>query len=160
MVLWRINQGYDARMDDCFGRLLQVGSKPDEYLSKVERTARASEWKISLDSYIPDQTMVEKLARVKQKSTVVCFSAYWCKDCQKRVPELAITLRKAKNGGLVLLLIDYDQNKKLAEEMGVRAIPTFIVFGAKETEAGRIVENPSPPFKSIGEELLAMITSK
>ena len=154
------NRRYYAKMDQSLNRLLQASSKPDEYLSKVEKTPKAPEWKASLKNYNPDRTTVEGLSRVKEKVTLVCFSAYWCKDCLKRVPELAITLRKAKNKNLRLAILDYDQNRKLVEETGVKAIPTFMVFGARGTEAGRIVENPSPPFKSIGEELLSIIASK
>jgi thiol-disulfide isomerase/thioredoxin len=138
-------------------RLLRVGVELDEYLGKVERTPRAPEWRASMKNYVPDPIVVEGLSEINEKVTVVCFCAHWCKDCLKHVPELAITLRNAKNRKLRLVMLDYDQNKKLAEEVGVEAIPTFITFGAKGSETGRIIEHPSPPHKFVSEELLSRL---
>jgi thiol-disulfide isomerase/thioredoxin len=140
--------------------LLQASAEPEDYLGKIEKTPKASEWRASIEGYSPDPIIVEAVSKIKEKATLVCFSAYWCKDCLKHVPILVKTLQKAGNKNLRLAMLDYDQNKKTAEDAGVKVLPTFIVFGARRSEIGRIIENPSPPFKSIVEELLNKFTPK
>jgi hypothetical protein len=70
------------------------------------------------------------------------------------------TLQKAGNKNLRLAMLDYDQNKETVGEAGVKATTTFIIFGARRTEIGRIIENPSPPFKSIVEKLINKFAPK
>jgi thioredoxin-related protein len=54
-------------------------------------------------------------------------------------------------------MIDIDSNKGIAQEVEVRAIPTIIVYDAKGTELGRIIENPSKGFASVEDELLSIM---
>jgi thiol-disulfide isomerase/thioredoxin len=140
--------------------LLQASAEPDDYLGKTEKTPKASEWRASIESYSPDPIIVEAVSKIKEKATLVCFSAYWCKDCLKHVPILVKTLQKAGNKNLRLAMLDYDQNKETVGEAGVKATTTFIIFGARRTEIGRIIENPSPPFKSIVEKLINKFAPK
>ncbi|WXG43824.1 MAG: thioredoxin family protein [Promethearchaeati archaeon SRVP18_Atabeyarchaeia-1] len=140
--------------------LLRLSASPEDYLKKVEKTQRALEWQKAMQDFNPDPRIVERLSRAKERATVACFSASWCKDCLKHVPALVKTLQKTEKSNIRLVMLDYDQNKKIAGELGVEAIPTFIVFGGSGTEIGRIIESPSPPFKSVEDELASKLSQR
>jgi thiol-disulfide isomerase/thioredoxin len=139
--------------------LVKAGFNPEVYLKKIEATAKASAWKSKLNGYAPKSTAVEGLSGVRQKFTLVSFSAYWCKDCVQNIPALVKSLRMAKNANIQLVMIDIDDNKKTAQAANVRAIPTIIIYNAEGNEVARIIENPSKEFGSIEEELLSILTS-
>jgi thiol:disulfide interchange protein len=140
--------------------LVKTAVKPEVYLKKIEATAKASAWKSRLDSYAPNSSAVQGLSRIRQKFSLVSFSAYWCKDCVQNIPALVKSLRIAKNANIQLVMIDIDNNKKTAQEANVRAIPTIIIYNAEGNEVTRIIENPSKEFGSIEEELVSILTSR
>lgn len=137
-------------------KLLHSGAVPEDYLKKIEETPRASTWKTRLNNYSPSDRAVQGLSKIKEKFTIITFSAHWCKDCMQNIPALIKTLNNAKNRNIQLAMIDMDSHKELAQEAEVRAIPTIIVYDRKGTEVGRIVENPSKGFATVEDELLSI----
>jgi thiol-disulfide isomerase/thioredoxin len=140
--------------------LVKAGVKPEVYLKEIESMPKASAWKSRLDNYSPNSIAVQGLARIRQRFSLVSFSAHWCKDCVQNIPALVKSLRSAKNVNIELVMIDVDDNKKTAQEANVRAIPTIIIYNAEGNEVARIIENPSKGFGSLEEELLSILTSR
>jgi thiol-disulfide isomerase/thioredoxin len=139
--------------------LVKAGTSPEDYLKRTEGTPKASLWKSRLKSYSPSNEAVRGLSKIKEKFTVISFSAHWCKDCVQNIPALVKSLRDAKNSNIQLTMLDIDNSKKIAQEADVRAIPAIIVYNAKGIEIARIVEKPSSGFGTIEDELLSILTT-
>ena len=74
-------------------------------------------------------------AGAEDAAVVVDFTATWCGPCQKIAPrfaEMAAAQRRA-----LFVKVDVDELEDVAEECGVSAIPTFLVYAAGEL-AGRV----------------------
>jgi thiol-disulfide isomerase/thioredoxin len=139
--------------------LIKAGVKSEDYLRKIDGTPKASAWKSRLSNYSPSDEAVRGLSKIKQKFSVISFSAHWCKDCLQNIPALVKSLDEAKNSNIRLTMIDVDSNKEIAQEAEVRAIPTVIIYNAKGVEVTRIIENPSEQFGTIEDELLNILTT-
>lgn len=62
-----------------------------------------------------------------EKPVLVDFYADWCAPCRAMKPVLEDL--KAQNGdSLEIYKIDVDKNQVLAEQYGIRSIPTLILF--------------------------------
>nr|MDO8099720.1 thioredoxin family protein [Candidatus Njordarchaeota archaeon] len=140
--------------------LFRVGVKPEEYLKKTLESPRAADWRSVIERHRVDSKIVEGLSKIKKRFTLICFSAYWCKDCLRYVPPLIESVRKAENNNLRLAMVDYDAHKSLAEQADTKSIPQLIVFNDKGSEVRRIIEIPSPKYTSIEEELLTILLNK
>lgn len=68
---------------------------------------------------------------------LVDFYADWCAPC-KYVAPLMDELAKTHEGALLVVKIDTDQAPDLSQKLGIRSIPTVILFKDGE-EAGRSV---------------------
>lgn len=60
------------------------------------------------------------------KPVIVDFSATWCGPCKMYAPifERAST----ENTGAIFLKIDTDRNPQLSDELGIRGVPTTVLF--------------------------------
>ncbi len=66
------------------------------------------------------------------------FWATWCPPCKQLKPTIE-ALEKEYEGKIEIKSIDSDENKELAQEFNVQAIPTLIFLDAKGNELSRIV---------------------
>lgn len=104
-----------------------------------------------LDSYRPKTDLIGQVAARLPVAHVVVVSAAWCKDCRSEVPKL-VRIAEHLPGWTFELRGDEDETR---ETLGVRAIPTFIVYAAPGSpELGRIIEHPESG--SIEGDLLAI----
>lgn len=55
------------------------------------------------------------------------FGATWCAPCKAIAPELEALARELE-GKANVLTVDIDRSPQLAREMGIRSVPTFVVF--------------------------------
>jgi len=63
---------------------------------------------------------------------LVDFSAKWCGPCRMVEPVLD-QLARSRAGELVVLKLDIDDDPDAARRLGVRGVPTFILFqGGRE----------------------------
>lgn len=140
--------------------LLKAGVEPDEYLRKMVESPRAMDWRSVIERHTIDSRVIGGLSKIKKRFTLICFTAYWCKDCLRYVPPLVESLRKSANKNFRFTVVDYDANKNLAQEAGTKSIPQLIIFNDKEDEVAGIIEIPSPKYKLIEEELLTILLNK
>ncbi len=138
---------------------LRVGKDLFDYIKEMKVQKSRQAMKRRLQEYVPNAVSVDKLERVDEKFYLIVFSADWCADCVAYVPGLAKTLVVAKNNMLMARVVNYDDYRDMAEEYGVRDIPTIIVFDKAWKEIGRFVETPRK-FGTVEEELCAILDSK
>ncbi len=65
------------------------------------------------------------------------FGATWCGPCKAVAPELE-ELSKELEGKARVVTVDIDQSPNLAREMGVRSVPTFVVFHQGQPVTGKV----------------------
>ena len=56
---------------------------------------------------------------------VVKFGAAWCQPCKVIAPHLQAAVR---NTGATLVEIDIDEERELVTGLGIRSVPTVVVF--------------------------------
>ena len=61
------------------------------------------------------------------KVVLVEFYATWCPHCQKMMPVVE-QVKELLNGRVPVFRLDIDHNSSLADQEGVKSVPTFIVY--------------------------------
>ncbi len=92
------------------------------------------------ERYQPDEALVDQIRKLQPKARVLIVSATWCPDCRRNVPRWA-KISDALPGWHNE--VHPREDEALAKKLGIRAIPTFILYDPEsDEELGRIVENP------------------
>jgi thioredoxin (fragment) len=76
-------------------------------------------------------------ATLKAPVTVLDFSATWCPPCQRIAPAVHQLADQSKDR-VEFKFIDVDQNREMAENYGIQAVPTFVILNAHGQEVRRI----------------------
>ena len=71
-----------------------------------------------------------------QLPVLVEFGATWCGPCKVVEPELE-ALAAELQGKAKVVKVDIDQSRRLATELGVQSVPTFVVFAQGQPVAGK-----------------------
>lgn len=72
------------------------------------------------------------------RHTVVDFWAPWCGPCLSFAPVFEAAARD-HDGPLTFAKCTVDDNQAIARQLGIRGIPTLVVFGPDGAELGRVV---------------------
>mmetsp|Transcript_636 Transcript_636/g.1233 ORF Transcript_636/g.1233 Transcript_636/m.1233 type:complete len:111 (-) Transcript_636:218-550(-) len=87
------------------------------------------------------------------KVVIVDFSATWCGPCKMISPVFVQLAEKNKEIGF--LKVDVDTNAKIAQRLGIRAMPTFKVFvDGKEQKEHEIMGANKGKLESLVAELV------
>lgn len=149
-----------------------ISCKEDNRVEPVEKKAivgtfKWSEWQekagwASYDAadYIPDDSVMSELKAVnKDNISYILFSASWCPDCMKEMPQL-MKIFKLMDLDLETITIYGLTYKEKTEPTGtylkydIKRVPTLVVLKDGE-EIGRIVEYP---VESLEKDLLKILS--
>lgn len=64
---------------------------------------------------------------------VLKFSAEWCGPCKM----LSATIEKYYKGDIVIEEVDIDQKRELANQYGIRGVPTLVLLDDNDVEIRR-----------------------
>ena len=90
--------------------------------------------------YTNEETMRGEI--LSPEKTMVVFSAEWCGPCKAMAP----LLEQARKENPRIIKVDVDENRDLAAQMGIRSIPTMVVF-----QNGSVIEKKVGTVKSVAE---------
>ncbi len=79
--------------------------------------------------HVNDSAEFEKIVLKSKLPVLVDFTGEWCGPCMALAPHLA-ELAIEKEGELVVVKIDIDNNEDLANQYNIEAVPTLLLFNA------------------------------
>ena len=88
-----------------------------------------------------------------EKPVLVDFWAEWCGPCRALAPILE-EIDQEMEGKAQVVKVNVDENADLAQEYGVRGIPTLIFFDKGQAKKTLVGNCPKPEIKSSLSELL------
>ncbi|RLD41480.1 MAG: thioredoxin [Bacteroidetes bacterium] len=65
---------------------------------------------------------------VKQGVSLVDFWAEWCQPCKLQGPVVSQLADELSANGVKICKLDVEKNKKISAELGIKSIPTIIIF--------------------------------
>jgi len=140
---------YFQRILISFGLLLSLGAcaSDNELIVGTVSEATLLTYKDFLLNSAEKDLSAEHLSQIESWPDDLHIDIYfgtWCHDSQREVPKMLNILNKNKTISSKLIALDYDKNdpQGLADSMGVKYTPTFIV-SIKNNELGRIIERPT-----------------
>ncbi len=78
---------------------------------------------------------------------LVDFWAEWCGPCRMLTPILE-ELSSEITDKAVIVKVNIDQNPQIASQLGVRSIPTMILFKGGQAISNMVGVNPKPKIKT------------
>lgn len=121
---------------------MKIGQDIFDYINTVRNPNSKHTMKHRVQEYQPKQDLVEKFSAIDSRYFMVVFSAEWNAECRAQIPSLAKLLIAAKNNNVSVKVVDFDENRDIAEEMRVLRIPAIVVHDKSWREIGRFVEKP------------------
>jgi len=95
-----------------------------------------------VQEYQPKPQIIEKFSGLTDRYFFVVFATEWNVECRTELPSLMKFFAATNNAALNIKVIDFDENRDIADEMNVLRIPTIIVHDKSWREIGRFVEKP------------------
>lgn len=84
-------------------------------------------------THLTDSTFDAFLASATGR-VLVAFKAVWCGPCKALTPILELMATE----GVTIAVVDIDESPHVAQDVGIRAVPTVVCFH-NEAESGRVV---------------------
>lgn len=121
-----------------------IGPHPSlwDYINNIRNPTVKGTVKKRIQEYQPNPAVIEKFSSLTDRFFFVVFAAEWNAECRAQLPNLAKVFVAANNAALNIKVIDFDENRDIADEMRVLRIPTVIVHDRTWREIGRFVEKP------------------
>ena len=121
---------------------MKIGRDLFDYINNVRNPSSKQTMKHRVQEYQPRQEIIDKFSAVNSRFFIVVFSAEWNAECRAHIPSLAKLMIQANNNNFLVKVVDYDENRDIAEEMRVLRVPTVVVHDKSWREVGRFVEKP------------------
>ena len=121
-----------------------IGPHPNlwDYINTIRNPTVKSTIKKRIQEYQPKAEVIDEFSSVTNRYFFVVFASEWNAECRAQLPNLAKVFLAANNAALNIKVIDFDENRDIADEMNVLRIPTIIVHDRAWREIGRFVEKP------------------
>jgi thiol-disulfide isomerase/thioredoxin len=121
-----------------------IGPHPNlwDYVNNVKNPTVKQTIKKRIQEYQPKAEVVEKFSGLTDRYFFVVFATEWNAECRAQLPNLVKLFVATKNAALNIKVIDFDENRDIADEMRILRIPTIIVHDRGWREIGRFVEKP------------------
>lgn len=121
-----------------------IGPHPNlwDYINTIKNLTVKSTIKKRIQEYQPKSEVIHEFSSVTERYFFVIFATEWNAECRAQLPNIAKVFLAANNAALNMKVIDFDENRDIADEMKVLRIPTIIVHDRAWREIGRFVEKP------------------
>ena len=135
-----------------------IGPHPNlwDYINNIKNSSVKQTIKHRIQEYQPRTDIIDQLSSITDRYFLVVFATESNGECRAQLPNLAKVILAASNPAVNIKVIDFDENRDIADEMKVLRIPTIIVHDKAWRELGRFVEKPQYG-GTVEEELWAII---
>jgi thiol-disulfide isomerase/thioredoxin len=135
-----------------------IGPYPNlwDYINTIKNPTVKQTIKKRIQEYQPKTDIIDKFSSITARYFFVVFATEWNAECRAQLPNLARVFVAANNAALNIKVIDFDENRDIADEMNVLRIPTIIIHDRAWREIGRFVEK-SQHSGTLEEELWEII---
>jgi hypothetical protein len=149
-----------------FEDMLKRATPIEEYMHTCSEDCRPK-YEARRSDYSPKQDILTLIKKNAEQFIVVAIGAEWCKDCVTNIPVLDLIhevtgLRVYVLGGVKTDPLNPERQWAVppsppeVDTLGIRAIPTILLYTPEGTEIARIIENPQI-LPTLEEELLYLI---
>jgi thiol-disulfide isomerase/thioredoxin len=121
-----------------------IGPHPDlwDYVNAIKNPTVKQTIKKRVQEYQPRTEIIDQFSAVTDRYFLVVFATEWNAECRAQLPNLMKVFAAANNAAINIKVIDFEENRDIADEMNVLRIPTIIVHDKAWREIGRFVEKP------------------
>jgi thiol-disulfide isomerase/thioredoxin len=121
-----------------------IGPHPNlwDYINAIRNPTVKQTIKKRVPEYQPKADVIDKFSSVTDRYFFVVFATEWNAECRAQLPNLMKVFISASNAALNVKVIDFDENRDIADELNVLRIPTIIVHDRSWKELGRFIEKP------------------
>ena len=121
-----------------------IGPHPNlwDYVNNIRNPTVKQTIKKRVQEYQPKADIVEKFSALTDRYFLVVFATEWNAECRAQLPNLMRVFATANNAAINIKVIDFDENRDIADEISVLRIPTIIIHDKAWREIGRFVEKP------------------
>ena len=121
-----------------------IGPHPNlwDYVNSIKNPTVKQTIKKRAQEYQPKAEVIDNFSAVTDRYFLVVFATEWNAECRAQLPNLMKVFAAANNAAINIKVIDFDENRDIADEMNILRIPTIIVHDRGWREIGRFIEKP------------------